>query len=182
MTIKQRQYCRDVSEQKKIVVFEPRKEWISEETRQLEYGRACPSEETLVFEEKSTEGSNNQLLILANFAELMLESDYNIPPVHRNPQNYVIDSSMEAQHLQENVDSTMATTDSGTTLVVNWGKADELPLMSRERIERDGSGGGRVTRLNHIRRQARLKFVDKLGLEAMCPCKTITQDVHMASC
>ncbi|GMJ04694.1 hypothetical protein HRI_004138600 [Hibiscus trionum] len=82
MRIKQRQYCRDVSEQKKFVVFECRKERISKETRQIEYGRACPSEEI------STEGSSNQLLVLANSAELMSESGYNLPTVHRNPQNY----------------------------------------------------------------------------------------------
>ncbi|KAG4165379.1 hypothetical protein ERO13_A13G075000v2 [Gossypium hirsutum] len=119
MTIKQRQYCRDVSQQKQIVVSECRKERISEEM-------------SLKFEGKLTEGSNNQLLILANFAELISESEYILPTVHENPQN---DEDK------------------------NWGEADEMPPISHDRNERDGSHGeGTVPRLSHIRRQARLKI------------------------
>ncbi|TYJ00393.1 hypothetical protein E1A91_A13G083800v1 [Gossypium mustelinum] len=140
MTIKQRQYCRDVSQQKQIVVSECRKERISEEM-------------SLKFEGKLTEGSNNQLLILANFAELISESEYILPTVHENPQNDE-DSSMEAQNLQENADDVMAKSSDK-----NWGEADEMPPISHDRNERDGSHGeGTVPRLSHIRRQARLKI------------------------
>ncbi|KAK5771095.1 hypothetical protein F383_02704 [Gossypium arboreum] len=140
MTIKQRQYCRDVSQQKQIVVSECRKERISEEM-------------SLKFEGKLTEGSNNQLLILANFAELISESEYILPTVHENPQNDE-DSSMEAQNLQENADDVMAKSSDK-----NWGEADEMPPISHDRNERDGSHGeGTVLRLSHIRRQARLKI------------------------
>ncbi|XVE91498.1 hypothetical protein REPUB_Repub01dG0015200 [Reevesia pubescens] len=179
MTIKQRQYCQNVSKQKKIVVLECQKERLSEaaskelieqgglrkkqwnatayqldaticengsqnaeispqsceERRQIEDERVCRSEGKL------TEGSNNHLLILANFAELMSESEDNLCTVNVNPQDHeVLDSTMEAQDFQERV------------------KVDEMPLIAHESKERDGPRcEGRVTRLSQIRRQARLK-------------------------
>ncbi|XWS64259.1 hypothetical protein CRYUN_Cryun06bG0170900 [Craigia yunnanensis] len=180
MTIKQRQYFQNVSQQKKIVVFECQKEKLNKavpeklleqggwrkkqwnasahqwdftipangsqtaelspqgcEVRgQIEDERVFPSEERLLFEGNLTEGKNseegnNHLLILANFAELMSESEDNLLTIHLNPQD----------HEDK-----------------NWDKVDEMPLIAHKRNERDGSHcEGTVTRLSQIRRQARLK-------------------------
>ncbi|XVE53231.1 hypothetical protein DITRI_Ditri02bG0187500 [Diplodiscus trichospermus] len=114
----------------------------------------CPSEERPLFEGKLTEGGNNHLLILANFAELMSESEDNFHTVDLTRQDHG-DSIMEAQNLQENinVDEVMATdTDK------NCHKVDEISLIVHKRNERDGSHcEGKVTRLSQMRRQARLK-------------------------
>ncbi|XWS69708.1 hypothetical protein CRYUN_Cryun04dG0202200 [Craigia yunnanensis] len=103
---------------------------------QIEDERVCPSEERLLFEGKLTEGKNseggnNHLLILANFAELMSESEDNLRTIHLNPQD----------HEDK-----------------NWDKVDEMPLIAHQRNEGDGSHcEGTVIRLSEIRRQARLK-------------------------
>ncbi|XP_022775780.1 uncharacterized protein LOC111317609 [Durio zibethinus] len=104
--------------------------------KQIEDERVCPTEKRLLFEgkltkENNSEGGNNRLLILANSAELMSESEDNIRTVHLNTQDH-----------EDN----------------NWDKADEMPLFAHERNEGDGSHGeGTVTRLSQIRRQARHK-------------------------
>ncbi|WRX13722.1 Nucleoside phosphatase GDA1/CD39 - like 2 [Theobroma cacao] len=51
--------------------------------RQVKDVRVCPSEERLL-----VEGGNNRLLILANSAELMSESEYSLRRVHVNHQGY----------------------------------------------------------------------------------------------
>ncbi|XVF85919.1 hypothetical protein PTKIN_Ptkin17bG0156400 [Pterospermum kingtungense] len=146
MTIKQRQYFENVSQQDKIAVFECPKDLIEQVRRQIEDERVCPSEENVL-----VEGGNSLLLMLANSAELMSESEDNLG----------LDSTTEAQCLQENVNDVMATTDSGK----NSDKVDETPPIARERIEKDGSRcEGTVSRLSQIRRLARLRsrsFIQK---------------------
>ena len=120
MTIKQRQYFQNVSQQKKILVFECQKERLSEATPEelLEQGgwrkkqwkwdatvhangsqpaelspqgcevRRQVEDERLLVEGKLTEGSNNRLLILANSAELMSESEGSLHSVHLNPLDH----------------------------------------------------------------------------------------------
>ncbi|XWS34111.1 hypothetical protein CRYUN_Cryun21dG0011600 [Craigia yunnanensis] len=161
MTIKQRQYFQNVSQQKKILVFECQKERLSEAApeelldqggwrkkqwnatvhqwdatvhangsqpaelscqgcevrRQIEDERVCPNEERLLVEGKLTEGSNNRLLMLANSAELMSESEDSLHTVRLTPLDHeVLDSTTGAKHLQENVNDVMAT-DSGAALI-----------------------------------------------------------------
>ncbi|KAK6251824.1 hypothetical protein QUC31_013544 [Theobroma cacao] len=170
MTIKERRYFENVSQKKKIVVFESQKEKLIEAApeellvqggrrkkqwngtthqwdaalrangsqtaelwpqrcevgRQVEGERVCRSEERLL-----VEGGNNRLLILANSAELMSESEDSLRRVHVNRQGYEDE---------------------------NWDKVDEVPLIAHERNKKGGSHcEGKVPRLSQIQRQACLK-------------------------
>ncbi|XP_021299853.1 uncharacterized protein LOC110428358 isoform X2 [Herrania umbratica] len=110
--------------------------------RQVEDERVCRSEERLL-----VEGGDNRLLILANSAELMSESEDSLRRVHVNRQGY------EDK---------------------NWDKVGEVTLIAHERSEKDGSHcEGKVPRLSQIQHQGCLKsqsFMQQSIQEDTCGC------------
>ncbi|OMO93228.1 hypothetical protein CCACVL1_06587 [Corchorus capsularis] len=170
MTIKQRQDFQNVSQQKKIVVFQCPKEKLSGQVRRkIEDERVCASEERLFSDEgKVTEGDDNCLLMLANSAELISESEDSFGIADMNPHDSeVLDSTMEAQQLQENADNVMAADDK------NCDKNNQIiPPIAHERNEKDASHQEeKVPRLSHIRRQARLtgQSIMQQGIQEEAP-------------